>query len=534
MAWSSVFLGLVLAVAILSLIPKVQDKTLRGLIGFAAFCFLAAGVVFSSVHFVPSSRVGVVTKNLLGPKMVPGQVIALEGEIGTQAQVLTPGWHFGYWPGLFAVSNVPLISIDDGEIGLVKAVDGLPLSTGEVFAKEMPTVEFKRLIDNPLEFLSKTGGQKGPQTNVLLPGNHRINTALFTVTLVRQLDVKAGTVAVLKSNVGSEPSIEFKPSEESDEIIYLAEYGEKGIRAAALSPGKYPINQQAFEVYTVSTETRIAAYTSKSRSGIETLGAITVKSNDGFTFPVDVRVAYYIQEDDAPKIVARLGGDNNNLQQLLTSRIRSIFRDNAESVSALDYINQRSTQAKTAARLLQEALVPYGISIETVDIGEVVSDGVLDGLLQTQRDRKIAFEQRETFKTQQETAEQEKQLNRAKQEAIEEKRLATSRYEVQIAEQDKLKRIIAAGAEAEAIRIKAQAQAEAYANIREQIGANNAALMEMLARIGEYGISITPRVMVTGGSGGGGGSNSTDPATVALIGTMLDTMIQQADADEKK
>jgi len=464
--------------------------------------------------------------------MVPGQVIALEGEIGTQAQVLTPGWHLGYWPGLYSVANVALISVDDVQIGLVKAIDGLPLKAGEVFAEEIPTGEFKRLIDNPLAFLGETGGQKGPQTNVLLPGKHRINTELFEVTLVPQLDVKAGTVAVLKSNVGSDPSIEFKPNDASGETIYLAKYGEKGVRAEGLSPGKYPINQNAFEVYTVSTETRIAKYTAESRGGSDSLGAITVKSNDGFNFPVDVRVAYYIQEDDAPKIVARLGGDNDNLQQLLTSRIRSIFRDNAESVSALDYINQRSIQAKSAASLLREALAPYGISIETVDIGEVVSDGVLDGLLQTQRDRKMASEQRETYITQQVTAEQEKELNRTQQEAVEEKRLATARYEVQIAEQDKAKRIIEASAEAESIRIKAQAQAAAYAEIREQIGANNAALMEMLARIGEYGISITPRVMVTGG--GGGGQSGSDPETVALIGTMLDTMVQQAEIEESK
>ena len=135
-----------------------------------------------------------------------------------------------------------------------------------------------------------------------------------------------------------------------------------------------------------------------------------------------------------------------------------------------------------------------------------------------------------TFKQQQLAAEQEKALTRTKQEAEEEKRLATARYEVQIAEQDKEKRIIAAGGEAEAIRIKAEAQAEAYRVIALQIGSGNAALLELLKIVGESGINITPRVMVISGSNGG--TNGTGSAeTTALIGTMLDSMLSRDKAE---
>ena len=50
----------------------------------------------------------------------------------------------------------------------------------------------------------------------------------------------------------------------------------------------------------------------------------------------------------------------------------------------------------------------------------------------------------------------------------------------------------------------------------------NAALMELLAIIGEKRIEITPRVMVIGENGAGGSAETT-----ALIGTMLDSMVDK-------
>jgi len=245
MAWFSVVVGLVLAVMILGTVTKVKSNVLQGLIGLAALAVLGCGILFGSVHFVPSNRVGIVKRNLFGSKMAPGQVVAKEGEVGTQGLVLTPGWHFGYWPGIFDVYNVSLISIGDNEVGLVKAVDGRPLEAGQVFAEELSPARFKELLDNPLKFLGENGGQKGPQTTVLRPGDYRINTSLFNITKVPQTDVKAGTVAVLKSNVGTDPTLEFAGKGEGSEIIFLAREGEKGVRAASLSPGKYPINPRA-------------------------------------------------------------------------------------------------------------------------------------------------------------------------------------------------------------------------------------------------------------------------------------------------
>ena len=92
------------------------------------------------------------------------------------------------------------------------------------------------------------------------------------------------------------------------------------------------------------------------------------------------------------------------------------------------------------------------------------------------------------------------------------------------------RRVIEAEAEAAAIKIEAEAQADAYRKIAEQIGKGNAALIEMLKIVGERAISITPRVMVTGGRN----ASATDGEMTALIGTMLDTMLQKTPDKENR
>lgn len=249
-----------------------------------------------------------------------------------------------------------------------------------------------------------------------------------------------------------------------------------------------------------------------------------VRTSDGFTFPVDVRVEYEIHPNDAPLLVATVGDDQEGLRTVMNSVVRAIFRNNAEDVKALNYVQQRSRQESQSLQMLQEEMNKIGVSVTGVRIGDVGNEQTLGSLLKTQTDREIALQEQETFREQQRAAEQKKELTRTEQEAEEEKRLATAAYAVQIAEKDKEKQVIAAEAEAEAVKIKADAQANAYKLIAEQIGSGNAALVELLKIVGEQGIQITPRVMVVGQ----GGQAGKDGETTALIGTMLDTMMQDA------
>ncbi|HEB30194.1 MAG TPA: hypothetical protein ENI15_04880 [Spirochaetes bacterium] len=174
--------------------------------------------------------------------------------------------------------------------------------------------------------------------------------------------------------------------------------------------------------------------------------------------------------------------------------------------------------------MLKDELAKYGVTVLAVRIGDIGDEKSLGLLLKTQTDREIALQQQATFEEQQRAAEKQKELTKTKQEAEEEKRLATAMYNVQIATQDKQKRIIEAQAKAEQIRLTAEAKALAYKKISEVIGPANAALIEIMKLVEAGKIRITPEVMV-----GGAGAGMTD----ALMGTVLRGMLDKKAASGK-
>lgn len=510
-------LGLAAASLILSLIPKVKSPWARAGVGAGALAALAVFVSLSSIRYVGENQVGVVIKNALGPSLSEGKIIATEGEMGPQAGSLPPGWHSWLWPVVFDVEIHPLVEIGENEVGLLTARDGRPLPEGQVFAPEWADDSFQRMLDAQ-HFLTEGEGFKGPQTSVLRPGKYRLNPKLFRVEKISVTNVEKATVAVVKSNVGPSP-----PGGEDR----LVTRGERGIWRTPLLPQKYYLNTAAFQATTISTGQRTVRFTKapgRNNATGEDRREITVRSSDGFTFPVDVRVEYQIKPEDAPLVVAEFRDDGTELSKRLNSVVRSVFRNNAEGVKALDYVKQRSQQETQSQVMIESQMGEFGVTVTAVRIGDVGDEQSLGELLKTQTDREIAKQEQATFQEQQRAAEQQKALTRTQQEAEEEKRLATAQYEVRIAEEDKERRIIGAQAQAERIRVEAEAQAEAFRVIAEQIGRSNTAMIELLKIVGERGVQITPRVMVIGDGGSAG-----DAETTALIGTMLDQMVRRGE-----
>ncbi len=464
---------------------------------------------------------------MLGNNMPPGQIIALNGEKGPQAKVLGPGWHLWYFPGLYDVYIEPIVEIKSDEVGLLSASDGVPLPKDQAFAAEWVDATFDRMLDAEY-FLGEGGGFKGPQASVLKPGKWRINSKLFSIERVPVTNIEKATVGVVKSNVGETPE-GVKPGEAK-----IVDKGQRGIWNEPYSPQKLYLNTKAYEVTKISTMQQIIFY---GLGGGSDEMEITVRTEDGFTFPVDVRIEYQINPEDAPLVVSELGDDLAQLKKRLASTVRAIFRNNAENVKALDYVKQRSQQESTTRETLAMEMATIGVNISAVRIGQIGDEASLGSLLKTQTDREIALQEQLTFQEQQRAAEQKKNLERTEQEAVEERRLATEEYEKKMEAVRAERVVIEATGAAEAIQITAEAQAQAYAVIAQEIGPGNAALLELLKVIGEAGINITPRVMVIGngtpGSDSATGAGSAE--TTALIGTMLDTMIEKApEATEKK
>ena len=484
------------------------------LIIIAAIFLLAIGL---GIVRIKGNEVGIVEKKLGGGNLPEGRVIAVNGENGIQAQTLAPGWHLFYWPWQYTIIKVPMFEVKPGSVGLIQAVDGRSLPPDTVYAPEWTDPDKMRIAEHFLD-PKKGNGYKGPQLTVLNPGKYRLNTRLFNVSAVPVTNVKIGYVGVVKSNVG----------DTVDTIDRLVEKGQRGIWNKPLTEGQYYLNTNAYEVTTVNIRQIKVSYTAQMERGERGKGqptrSITVRSADGFTFPVDVRMTYQIESHNAPRVVAMIGDDDLVLDKLVTPRVRATFRDNAEKVQALDYVQNRSEQGRQSTTMLKEELAKYGVTVLEISIGDVGDEKSLGLLLKTQTDREIARQEQETFQVQQQAAEKKRDLSKTQQEAEEEKRLATAAYGVKVAEQDKQKRIIEAQAEAEMIKVTAEAQAQAYRLVSEVIGSGNAALIEIIKLVAAENVKITPEVMV-----GGAGAGMSD----ALMGTILSGILEKNSAPKK-
>jgi uncharacterized membrane protein YqiK len=131
--------------------------------------------VLSSIRVIREDESGLVIKRF-GEPLPSGRIIALNGEAGYQAHLLSPGWHFGLWRWQYKVERVPMVVIQPGEIALVVAADGETIPPERVLARAVPCNDFQ-----DAEGFLRNHGERGRQISVLTAGTYRINPALFEV-----------------------------------------------------------------------------------------------------------------------------------------------------------------------------------------------------------------------------------------------------------------------------------------------------------------------------------------------------------------
>src|SRR6266545_3669561 len=149
---------------------------------------------------VDAREIAIKERRYFGAKMPPGRVVATEGEVGIQADVLKPGLHLIKYPFERVVRKVPLIEIGADEIGIVEAVDGEPMPPGRIFALDRAQNAHNNFQD-PIAFI-KQGGVKGIQLRTLPPGKWPIHPYLFRVSVSKVTVVPPGKVGLVTSADG--------------------------------------------------------------------------------------------------------------------------------------------------------------------------------------------------------------------------------------------------------------------------------------------------------------------------------------------
>src|SRR5204862_1943800 len=144
---------------------------------------------------VGAREIAIKERRYMGRRMPPGRVVATEGEVGIQAEVLKPGLHLIKYPFERIVRKVPLIEIGADELGIVEAVDGEPMMPGRIFAPDRAQ-NAHNYFQDPIAFI-KQGGVKGIQLRTLPPGLWPIHPYLFRVSVAKTTVVPPGRVGVI-------------------------------------------------------------------------------------------------------------------------------------------------------------------------------------------------------------------------------------------------------------------------------------------------------------------------------------------------
>ena len=155
------------------------------IVGIAILAIAACEL--AGLRYIANNRVGVVEKLWSVKGSVPeGQIIALDGEAGFQAEVLRGGLHFGFWRWQFRIHKMPLVSVPQGKIGYVYARDGEALPPSQTLGRIVPCNNFqdaRRFLGGEATSPDQEPllGQRGRQRAILREGVYAINLALYTV-----------------------------------------------------------------------------------------------------------------------------------------------------------------------------------------------------------------------------------------------------------------------------------------------------------------------------------------------------------------
>jgi regulator of protease activity HflC (stomatin/prohibitin superfamily) len=468
-------------------------------------------------------------------------------------------------PGLFTIRVFDATVINENQIGLVEALDGSPLNPRDYVAE---SVSGHDNFQDGHEFIDGKG-QRGPQKDILLPGTYYINPLLFKVILESAKEVKPGEVAVIVSNTGKDPSDDIRrqmaakvrarmereekeQAEQSAAILdkiddgrtaaeikvelltgdpadrrldegaheaYVVPEGYRGIQETVVGPGRYYVNTLAITPIIIPTTNQTVEWT--SGEVVNTFNPFEVISKDGFTMQLEVRVVFRVKPEDAPFMVAKIGGIERLIQNVMHPLIDSIFRNQASESSAMAYLQNRHEEQERAEARVRAHLLKYHVDVVNVLICHI---HLPEKLMETQTEKILAEQRQSMYNAQREAEEKRIQLERTKSQADNQKELMAATVGVEIAgkraEQRKSEGegeahyISQTGkAEADKVRMMGEAQGVAYHEQVNALGAQGVALVEVLKVIGEKGVRITPDIMASGGAGGGDGGGG--------IGTLL-------------
>ncbi|MCE9628655.1 MAG: hypothetical protein K8Q91_01535 [Candidatus Vogelbacteria bacterium] len=358
---------------------REAEETRYMRIGSRVLYPVAALVMFwafigTSMVWVPAGEIMTLNRVYLGKSLPPGRIVALAGELGPQARILTPGFHFEMFLTLtHKVDYEEVLNVPNGQCALMSAKDGAHITGGSAFAQPWTDAEKMLMANDATHFLTEGKGQRGPQTTVLTPGMYTINPHLWAKPeIIPATRIEQGTVGVVKSSVLAAVDFgAFKREAPKDGTLkvlgdqtlpigrakaLLVPVGAIGVWEEPLPNGLYYINTAAYKITHVPTIAQVyeykGGYTRRTVDvSVDDQGKIVEKlaekeiqpvpeaadtaifaKPEGWDVPQELRVMVQISPDRAPFVAAALGLTGDNTSEIIENRvvtpvIRSVVRD---------------------------------------------------------------------------------------------------------------------------------------------------------------------------------------------------------------
>jgi uncharacterized membrane protein YqiK len=476
-------------------------------------------VDMTSFTIIPEGKIGLVLSKD-GKEIPTGRILARKvesdnfqdakafldngGQKGRQTAFITTG-SYRINTFLFEIIIVEQIKIYENMIGIVTALDGEPITVGQIAGK---ITEGHNNFQDCDQFLHQ-GGNRGLQPNVMLAGSYYINTWAFQIEQNPMTDVPIGYVGVVISYIGEDG---LDVTGEHFKHGNIVSKGQRGVWMEPLGPGKYALNKYTTKLESVPTTNLVLNWAdarSESHNLDHNLSTITVRSQDGFPFNLDVSQIIHVPANEAPKVIARFGSMTNLVSQVLEPTIGNYFRNSAQESDVISFLSTRKERQESAKNHIKVVLDEYNVNAVDTLIGDIVPP---DSLMKTLTDRKLAEEEQKTYQTQKMAQEQRQGMEKETAIADMQKEIVRASQSVEIAQRtadatvkkaegDATSLKLNVNAEAEATKMRANAEAEATkARAGAQAEATKLNASAEAEKISKTGLAEAEKIMAIGKS----------------------------------
>ena len=477
------------------------------------------GVSMQPFTIIPEGKIGLILAND-GNEIPTGHILGRRtesdnfqnatefltngGQKGRQTAYITAGT-YRINSYAFTITIADMVIIHENMVGIVTCLDGDPIESGQIAGK---FIEGHNNFQDFDTFL-KNGGNRGLQPSIILAGSYNINPWAINIEEVPMTDVPIGHVGVVISYIGEDGKDLTGESFKHGNIVAK---GNRGVWMEPYGPGKYPFNKYIMKVELVPTTNLVLNWAnarSESHQLDKNLSTITVRSQDGFPFNLDVSQIIHIPANEAPKVIARFGSMNNLVSQVLEPTIGNYFRNSAQDSDVISFLSTRKERQVAAKEHIKSVLDEYNVNAVDTLIGDIVPP---ESLMKTLTDRKLAQEEEKTYATQKMA--QEKRQGMEKETAIADmqKEIVKAQQSVEIAQRtadavvkkaegDASSLKLQVDAEATATKMRANAEAEATrAKAGAQADATKLNASADAERISKTGLAEAEKIMAIGKS----------------------------------